>query len=654
MRRLRKARECEEIRRFLIGFINTKGVKLPGNLRTRIMSIYGITDGDLDPAVVQKFGNTACADLDESLVLNLGLQGGTPSNRDHMRILDLAFQSVLPNSVPMASGDLMALRRKSMMTGARNTRVASSSQSLCSVDELSSVSQNMSLTVNNKSKQFMDDLMKKRSAVQNANKPADPAADSFKKTPGRPQSLFGRRASVSRSTVQKAESLGAPQQAPSTPTTRARRGSISSLTSSSSSPSQTQPRPQSLYRFKTDPVPRFNYTPTTPLPPLPAFNKANPRSRQPTTEFNPVISITPYKPTVSSRLASSPLSAYRPEPIPKPKIQDSSAHVPSFAPSPAFATANKKDEPEFYIAPLRTTKEKTPPPSPVVLVKQTIAVAPTSPTPGIVTPVSDFIEPPPKSPKRQSPTGSIRSVKPEQLFKPSMPEMRQEQPAVPSRNTSLRRTTRTIESVRERSKESFTIPAPPQEELQLPAPQILRPIIPQPIKTSPPLETDPIIHAPTPISPAHRLTHKGLTRSEISEIEKPFTLLQSQPYHSHPVPQYLPRRRRSSSTTHTTPASPMFSSPNDSELSSNGYESDSSGVIFPVHPGFAPLGREKCAATRAVEDRRVQIAMEKMDKERARLSQGGKRKSEKLKKEKKDDKGGSIFGSLRKSLFGKA
>ena len=73
-----------------------------------------------------------------------------------------------------------------------------------------------------------------------------------------------------------------------------------------------------------------------------------------------------------------------------------------------------------------------------------------------------------------------------------------------------------------------------------------------------------------------------------------------------------------------------------------------------MHPGFAPLGREKCAATKAVEDRRVQIAMEKMEKERTRLSQGTRKKSEKLRKEKKDDKGGSLFGSLKKSLFGKA
>lgn len=655
MRRLRKAREFEEIKTFLIGFINTKGAKLPGNLRVRIMSIYGITEGNLDPKAVEKFGSSDCADLDESLVLNLGLQGGTPSNRDHMKILELAFQSVLPSAAPMAAGDIMALRRRSMMAGARNSRVASSSASLYSVDETSSVSQNMSLTVNNKSKQLMDDIIKKRSAAQNANKPVE---DSFKKTPGRPQSLFGRRTSVPRSTVQKAESLYAPESVSPASQARSRRGSVTSLVSLPSSVGQQKQRPQSLYRYKTDPAPAFNYKPSIPKAPLPAFNNTTLRSRQSIGEFKPVISITPYKPAVSSRLTTSPISAYRPESNPRPNIKDSSSHVPSFRASPTLTAAMANRKPAVYVPLTKVSKQEKPVTSPVVHVTKAAEVSP-KPQPRAETPVQNIIVPPPKSPKRQTPASSIRSFKIEQPAPLPVPEIKTEQLPAPSRNTSLRRTTRTIEAAKEELRSlQPSSPSPLHEPQQtpksLPQPQISRPVIPQPIKTSPPLESDPIIHAPTPISPAHRLTHKGLTRSELSEIEKPFTLLQSQPYHTHPAPQHLPRRRRSSSTTYTTPASPLFSSPNDSELSSNGYESDSSGIMFPVHPSFAPLGRENCGASRAVEDRRVQIAMEKMEKERARLNQGAGRKSHKLKKEKKDEKPASLFGSFKKSLFGKS
>jgi hypothetical protein len=97
--RLRKAKEFREIRKFLINFINTKGDQFPKKLRSRIMDLYSINEGDLDPDTVARF------DLeiqDEGVALEqFGIYDiKNSSDADDLKILAMAFQSQIPFVTP--------------------------------------------------------------------------------------------------------------------------------------------------------------------------------------------------------------------------------------------------------------------------------------------------------------------------------------------------------------------------------------------------------------------------------------------------------------------------------------------------------------------------------------------------------------------------
>lgn len=537
-RRMRKAREFEDIRHFLIGFLNTKGSQLPRTLRTRIMSVYGITDANLDPKIVAKFGGEGM-DLDEGIVLDLGLQqGAVPTDRDHKRILELAFQSVLPPATPNQgqAQDILAARRKRMSMPLRTA-------SLYSVDSTfstSSLSSQMSLSTNNKSKQTLDSIISNRALSQGTKRrtiPASPASSpprSPKSQPPTSSSSFFKRRSLQ---VQ-------PQ--PSTAQTTLVRPQPQI------SPPVVKTRPQSLYRNKTDPIPA-KVSPPAPKLPQPTFNQNFSKSRHHKTESSPSLSSLSHKPAVSSHLSRSPLTASFPQ-RPLSLVQERQNASIDLDSSP-----NSSDQ--------ETEKDDSPTDSPDALYMK-----------------SSWISPPPP------PTAVKHSIHP---------------------------AAKTFHELKRTSK------------------QIPKPIIIAPISKSQERSTQ----LPSPMTPTHTHTHKALTRSEVSDLEKPF---------------YVRSRRSSSTLDAVSPKSPTLPS---SQLPVSGYEFDSPGLVFPSHPAFAPLERERSRPeNRKREDHHYS---------RSHESQGQKwgnsisvtvseKPSSKLKKDKKEkEKRGSIFGNLKRSLFGR-
>lgn len=96
-RRLRKAKESREFRRFLIQFMNTKGDQFPKKLRFRLMEAYSIAEADLLPSMVEKFRlvDMRDGDRDEGVALE-SLGNGDEDDSQHMSILQSAFMSMIP------------------------------------------------------------------------------------------------------------------------------------------------------------------------------------------------------------------------------------------------------------------------------------------------------------------------------------------------------------------------------------------------------------------------------------------------------------------------------------------------------------------------------------------------------------------------------
>ncbi|PMD44866.1 hypothetical protein L207DRAFT_524311 [Hyaloscypha variabilis F] len=103
-RRLRKAQEFREIRKFLIHFMNAKGDQFPKKLRSRMMELYAITDADLAPEVLARFNDPGNGDIkDEGVALEqLGMNELEKETTDaeDLRILSMAFQSQIPVMTP--------------------------------------------------------------------------------------------------------------------------------------------------------------------------------------------------------------------------------------------------------------------------------------------------------------------------------------------------------------------------------------------------------------------------------------------------------------------------------------------------------------------------------------------------------------------------
>jgi hypothetical protein len=103
-RRLRKAQEFREIRKFLVHFMNAKGDQFPKKLRSRMMEAYDITDSDLSPEVVARFHNQGNGDFkDEGVALEqLGINelDKDTTDAEDLRILSMAFQSQIPVVTP--------------------------------------------------------------------------------------------------------------------------------------------------------------------------------------------------------------------------------------------------------------------------------------------------------------------------------------------------------------------------------------------------------------------------------------------------------------------------------------------------------------------------------------------------------------------------
>jgi hypothetical protein len=103
-RRLRKAQEFREIRKFLVHFMNAKGDQFPKKLRSRMMEAYAITDSDLSPEVVARFYNQGNGDIkDEGVALEqLGINelDKDTTDAEDLRILSMAFQSQIPVVTP--------------------------------------------------------------------------------------------------------------------------------------------------------------------------------------------------------------------------------------------------------------------------------------------------------------------------------------------------------------------------------------------------------------------------------------------------------------------------------------------------------------------------------------------------------------------------
>jgi hypothetical protein len=100
-RRLQKAREFREIRKFIIQFMNMKGSQFPKKLRYRMMEAYSIADSDLSPETVAKFNDLEIKDEGVELE-QLGMQdeGKEHSDAENLRILEMAFRSQIPVVTP--------------------------------------------------------------------------------------------------------------------------------------------------------------------------------------------------------------------------------------------------------------------------------------------------------------------------------------------------------------------------------------------------------------------------------------------------------------------------------------------------------------------------------------------------------------------------
>jgi hypothetical protein len=101
-RKMRKAHEFREVRKFLIKFLNDKGDQFPMLLRARIMDGYGIREFELNPTVVRKFQENMAQDEGVALGHSGGpfSKPGEQSDADHLRILEQAFQSLIPVVTP--------------------------------------------------------------------------------------------------------------------------------------------------------------------------------------------------------------------------------------------------------------------------------------------------------------------------------------------------------------------------------------------------------------------------------------------------------------------------------------------------------------------------------------------------------------------------
>lgn len=94
-RKLRKAQEFREIRKWLISFINSKGDKFPRKLRLRMMDLYCIREFDLAPEIVAKFN----AEMqDEGVALDA--QDGELDDAASLSILGAAFRSQIEEVNP--------------------------------------------------------------------------------------------------------------------------------------------------------------------------------------------------------------------------------------------------------------------------------------------------------------------------------------------------------------------------------------------------------------------------------------------------------------------------------------------------------------------------------------------------------------------------
>lgn len=102
-RRLRKAQEFREIRKFLIHFMNAKGDQFPKKLRSKMMDAYAITDSDLSPEVVARFNDLGNEVRDEGVALEqLGMNelDKETTDAEDLQILSMAFQSRIPMVTP--------------------------------------------------------------------------------------------------------------------------------------------------------------------------------------------------------------------------------------------------------------------------------------------------------------------------------------------------------------------------------------------------------------------------------------------------------------------------------------------------------------------------------------------------------------------------
>ena len=120
VRKLRKVDEFQEIRSFLINFMNAKGDQFPKNLRTQMMELYGITQGDLAPSLTAKFER----EQDEGVALDTlketETHGEEPPKSHHnhaesLQILKHAFRSQMTEFAPRLerrAGDVAITRSR--------------------------------------------------------------------------------------------------------------------------------------------------------------------------------------------------------------------------------------------------------------------------------------------------------------------------------------------------------------------------------------------------------------------------------------------------------------------------------------------------------------------------------------------------------------
>jgi hypothetical protein len=94
-RKLRKAQEFREIRKWLITFLNSKGDRFPRKLRLRMMDLYCIREFDLAPEIVARFN----AELqDEGVALEQQDEG--MDDAQSLSILGAAFRSQIEELTP--------------------------------------------------------------------------------------------------------------------------------------------------------------------------------------------------------------------------------------------------------------------------------------------------------------------------------------------------------------------------------------------------------------------------------------------------------------------------------------------------------------------------------------------------------------------------